>query len=897
MVQSGEANNLSNGRHTAALADAWWTAIAPAVALAHSHTTLQEELVRLAVIALDAATNGAPDSVTRRGRLIGQGLAAAQLLHPEALERTLICLSDELAAVAGPERLARLLAGVAGGYYDAAEASRPARRRAVEQLDGPHVSLPADETTWRDSLVATHAELSAQIAERISAEKAQRDYAERLQRLHTIDLAILSAESLAAIVEISLSYIERLLPSIATNITLVDRVNQRATILSSTNPTIFPAGRNLPITMLQALESLGAGQDIFIADLAELPEPSPGIVEIMAMGGRSLITTPLRYHHELIGGLTIILPEVRRFTDTELSMIHEIAGSVAVAIEHRRLLEAEQAAREREAILRDVVASLTLGLGQDELLGRILVQLNRVVPCRSSAIMLLEGGELASTAQQGNRIADDELNRMLIERPRSIWTVLETGQPYIINDTYQSPDWFQSLGHAYIRAWLGVPLLVKGECLGILTIDRDEPNTFTAQDKELALTFANQAALAIDNMRLFTRQQAYAGELEQAVRKRTRELEVLYGIATAAVSNPELDSLLARALELTVGAFGCVAAAVHLIEGEESGLQPAYVYERWPEAGAGLRRLQGDEPRLLRPLQTGAPVVAAGNDLPADWPGRAGLMMAVVPLRRRERSLGVLSLLCDTGDHLAGEGLPLLGTIADQLAVALENIRLRQVTRQSAIIEERERLSRDIHDAITQAIYGISLFAETAAGYAAAGKMDKVRQSIQSIQQASDQALRELRLLLYELRTERLARKGLVGALRERFQTVEHRADIAGGVHAAALNGLPVPLEEAFYRVALEALNNALRHSRAKRVDVSLVIDDGHLLMTIADDGVGFDPATAIHAGGIGLESMHKRIGKVDGQLQLLSRPGEGTRVVARAPLMAAPPGTNGSKG
>ena len=885
MVQSGGATNLSTSRSAAALAAAWWTAIRPAAAPAHSHALLQEELPRLAVIALDAVTNGAPEPATRRGRLIGEGLAAAQLLHPEVLERTLICLSDELAGVAGPELLARLLAGVAGGYYDAAESSRPATHSAGERFESPPGQPFADEAAWRDSLAATHAELSAQIAERIRAEEAQRDYAERLQRLHTIDLAILSAESLAAIVEISLSFIERLIPSIATNIALIDPVTRRSIILSSTNPAIYPAGRTLPITMLEALESMGEGQDIFISDLAELPEPSPNIVEIIAIGGRSLLTAPLHHRNELIGGLTLILPEVRRFTDSELSVVHEIAGSIAVAIQNRRLLEAEQAGREREAILREVAASLTLGLGQDELLSRVLAQLNRVVPCRSSAIMLLEDGELASTVQQGNRISDDEVERMLLERPRSIWRVLETGRPYIINDTYQSPDWFQSRGHAYIRAWLGVPLLVKGECLGLLTIDRDEPNTFTEQDKDLALTFANQAAIAIDNMRLFNRQQAYAGELEQAVRERTRELEVLYGIAAAAVRNPELDSLLARALELTVAAFDCVAAAVHLIEGEEGGLQPAYIYERRPEAGAGLRR-------LLRPLQMGAPTIIGGDELPADWPGREGLKVAVVPLRRRERNLGALSLVCDTGDHLAGEGLPLLTTIADQLAVAVENTRLRQVTRQSAIIEERERLSRDIHDAITQAIYGISLFAEAAAGYAAAGKMDKVRQSIQSIQQASDQALRELRLLLYELRTERLARKGLVGALRERFQTVEQRAEIAGGVHAPPLNGLPVPLEETFYRVALEALNNALRHSRAKHVDVSLAIENGQLLMSIVDDGVGFDPATAIHAGGIGLESMYKRIGKVGGQLELLSRPGEGTRVVARAPL----PADNGSQ-
>lgn len=893
----GATDSGTREQQVETLAAAWRSAVIDNAYIPLSPATVRVRFESLANDVLNAlAEPDGSEVLTQRGRAIGRTLIDLNLIRQESLEQTLACLSEQLASVEPPARLSRLLIGIAGGFVAGAESTLLRQQESMSRAATTALLRTQRELKQsRDQLEAINVELSAQIVERTRAEEIQRDYAERLQRLHSIDLAILSAESLPAIYDVSVDHLQNLIPSLNISLIQIDVAEATIVVLKSTNES-YPTGRTTRITMTQLLDQLAAGKDVYLPDLRALQAQSPEAGMIATLGGRSMLAVPLRYGEELIGGLTITLREVRHFTPAEIAVAHEVAGSLAVAIQNRRLLEAEQEAHRREMTLREVAASLNLGLDRDELLNLILAQLNRVMPCQSSAIMLLDDrGQLAVAAQHGNLIEEYELNRMLSERPGSIWRVLQTGKTYIINDTYHSPDWFQSLGHAYIRAWLGVPLLVKGVCLGVLTIDRDEPNAFNEKDEELALTFASQAAIAIDNVRMFARQQAYAGELEQAVSERTRELEVLYGITAAAVGDPELDSLLARALELTVGVFDCVAAAVHLIEGEEGGLQPAYVYERRPEVGEGLRGLAGDEPCLLRPLQIGAPIITDGDDLPADWPGRAGLTLGVVPLRRRERNLGVLSLVCETDDHLAGEGLPLLTTIADQLAVAVENIRLRQVMRQSAIIEERERLARDIHDAITQAIYGISLFAETASGYATAGKLDKVQQSIQSIQQASDQALRELRLLLYELRTERLARKGLVGALRERLQTVEHRAEILGGVHApaTALNGLPVPLEETFYRVAMEALNNALRHSGAKRVDVTLMVEDGHLVMSIVDDGIGFDPATAIDAGGLGLESMHKRIGKVNGQLEMLSGPGQGTRIIARAPLPAA----DGSQG
>jgi signal transduction histidine kinase len=246
--------------------------------------------------------------------------------------------------------------------------------------------------------------------------------------------------------------------------------------------------------------------------------------------------------------------------------------------------------------------------------------------------------------------------------------------------------------------------------------------------------------------------------------------------------------------------------------------------------------------------------------------------------------MGVITLLCDQPERFTGASLPLLTTIADQIGAAVENIDLRRLSRQAAIIEERERLAHDLHDAVTQTIYSASLFAEAARESIQAQNLPKARRHVLSVLRMTDQALRELRLLLFELRTEMLARKGLASALQERFQMVEHRAGIKAGVQSSGVKDhLPANLEDAFYRVALEALNNSLRHARATQVEIVLAMEGGDLVMVIVDDGVGFDQSTT-NGGGMGLEGMKKRLARVGGVMTLTSSPGGGTHIVVRAP-------------
>ena len=738
-----------------------------------------------------------------------------------------------------------------------------------------------------DHREAATAQLAEQVAERLRAEEALRRYTSRLEHLQRMSLALLSADSLTTVVQIAVRYVEESIACRAAGISLYDAQRAEALVVGSSDSQL-PTGARLPITVPDALAAMNRGHIYVFADAQALAADSPGLRRIADLGGRSVLAAPVRAGETLLGLLWIAAAEVRPFTAEEDTIAREVCDLVAVAIHNRQLLEAEQKARERERGLREVGASLTLGLELDEVLRRILDQLERLIAFSSAGIVLLDGWQLVFAARREVNVTRQNLDAMRDHTPTNLRRVFDSAQPFLIDDTTVAEEWSHLPGFEYIRAWLGVPLMLKGACIGALTIDREQPHSFTAEDVELALAFANQAAVAIDNARLFNEVQTYAERLDARVRERTRELEALYGITAAAIENLDLERVLARALELAVQAVGCSGGGIYLVQPGQPGLRPG--------ARVGVGGPLDDTPAaqlFTRLSPDGAPWVAGGSRATYDHgagPLPDGLFAvgtraaAVAPLRAHGRSLGVLVLWSDAADAFNGSSL-LLTAIADQIGAAVDNIQLRQMTRQAAIIEERERLARDLHDAATQTVFSAGLFAEAARESARAGDLAQVERYSQSVVQRIYQALGEMRLLLFELRTETLAQLGLAGALHERLQSVEKRANIATRLRVEGVGSLPLALEETFYRVALEALNNALRHAHARHVSVTLRAADGQLTLFIRDDGVGFRRRDAAQQGGMGLDSMAKRIHKVDGSIRIISRPGHGTRVEARAPL------------
>ncbi len=198
---------------------------------------------------------------------------------------------------------------------------------------------------------------------------------------------------------------------------------------------------------------------------------------------------------------------------------------------------------------------------------------------------------------------------------------------------------------------------------------------------------------------------------------------------------------------------------------------------------------------------------------------------------------------------------------------------------EAALREERERMARELHDSVTQALYGLTLFADAGSQQAASGKLEPACQYLPRISETAVQALKEMRLLVYQLRPAALDDQGLVGALDYRLSAVERRAGVKAQLVADEALALPADLTEGLYGIAQEALNNVLKHAYASRVTVALHSQEGTVELSVADDGQGFDPA-AVRQGGLGLISMRERAEKIHGTLTISSAVGQGTRVV-----------------
>jgi len=203
--------------------------------------------------------------------------------------------------------------------------------------------------------------------------------------------------------------------------------------------------------------------------------------------------------------------------------------------------------------------------------------------------------------------------------------------------------------------------------------------------------------------------------------------------------------------------------------------------------------------------------------------------------------------------------------------------------RQVAVLEERQRLSRELHDSVTQSLYGISLYAEAAARALTDGEHEPVATNLHEIRDTTQEALGEMRLLLFDLRPPLLQEHGLAAALRARLQAVETRAGLLTQFDCHGKERLPPGDEQELYRVAQEALNNVLKHAHAGRVSVQLALANGQATLAIADDGVGFEPSFSA-ADGFGLRGMRERADRLGGTLRIESSPGSGTRIQVEVP-------------
>ena len=251
-----------------------------------------------------------------------------------------------------------------------------------------------------------------------------------------------------------------------------------------------------------------------------------------------------------------------------------------------------------------------------------------------------------------------------------------------------------------------------------------------------------------------------------------------------------------------------------------------------------------------------------------------------VPIVAREDVIGAFYLTEKLGaTDFSDEDQELIELLAAHAAIAITNARLYEQSRELSVLSERNRLALELHDAVSQKLFGLVLAAESA-GTLLDRDPEAAREQVAKLQSLAQEAREELRSLVLELRPPDLERDGLCGALRKhvevlrRLHPVEIEVDLDAGIEREPTR------DRELLRIAQEALHNSLQHARAQRLSVRLQREDGRLLLEIEDDGVGFDPSAAgLRSTHLGLTSMEERARRVGARFEVRSAPGAGTTV------------------
>lgn len=364
---------------------------------------------------------------------------------------------------------------------------------------------------------------------------------------------------------------------------------------------------------------------------------------------------------------------------------------------------------------------------------------------------------------------------------------------------------------------------------------------------------------------------------ERTLHHRTQELSTLYDVTALAGTPAPMERMLADVLERVLRTVQCQGGDVHLLEPASGELRLVAQYSTGSRHGESFSApntsvlaawvIAHDEPLVISEM-------AADQRVPA--PIRTAHTYVGAPMGAGKRTQGVLSVYRAAGHPFEVSEVSLLASVAEGVGLAVENSRR---SRQAAVLQERERLARELHDSVTQSLYSLTLFSEWTAGLLHKGDYAEADAKLKRITEIARQVIKEMRLLLYELRSAELQKEGLRSALETRLAAVEERAGVATVLHFEQTLPLPETLEYELYHIAREALNNALKHGNAHQVIVHFQANEWGVRLCIEDDGVGFDYAQARQNGGMGLQTMQTRAAHIGGTLLVETAPGQGSQI------------------
>ena len=534
--------------------------------------------------------------------------------------------------------------------------------------------------------------------------------------------------------------------------------------------------------------------------------------------------------------------------------------------------------------LFEVSRQATANLDQQQMLDVVVQAVQDVMGYRMASILLLDetGKTLLSSAISSNLQGKIPIgDRVPIERGM-VGRAARTGVTQLANDVMQNPDYIRAPGDWDPGSELSIPIEEGGKVIGVLDIQDEARDRFSQEDVQSLETLAEHMVVILEKARLFA-----------DARANLQDLSIIYELSQSLSQARTTDETLRIALQALAehSRYRCTIALFDL----ETALEkPTHFFVPFTyQPGEGILEINEFVPAtdddlnlLLDAGQTIAiPDVSKDERVPPFLQeeqmavGRPA--MALIPLIAARRRIGNLILTHTQPEPWRDTELRLFRLAANLIATSVENSRQLQREQAMAALEERQRLARDLHDSVTQLIFSVMLMAQSVSP-AYKRSVEEGERRIARMMELSQQALAEMRAMLTELRPVSPVENGLIPAIQQYVDRIATRENIALTFREQAYVPQARQMEEALYRIIQEALNNTLKHAHATRAEITLERQEGQIRLSICDNGQGLelDKATRPGTAQFGLRGIRERVTRLGGQVELESRPGEGTTLL-----------------
>jgi signal transduction histidine kinase len=532
---------------------------------------------------------------------------------------------------------------------------------------------------------------------------------------------------------------------------------------------------------------------------------------------------------------------------------------------------------DRNEMLLEAGFALASELSLEAVLERIVELAVQVTGARYGALGVLgPQGEISRFITKG--VSPEE--RQMIGHPpigRGVLGVLiHDPRPLRLPEVSRHPE---SVGfpsnHPPMKSFLGAPVTARGRIFGnIYLTEKQEALEFDDEDERSLLVLATQAGIAVENARL-----------HEEAHQRERRLDAVREIATEILRGADSQQVLALVARRAREMVGADLATIAI--GGTHGLQLVVA------DGAHADALRGTEFPVAgsasgEVLKTGKPLVLedASSDDRAYQPvmrlGEIGPAM-FVPLVAAERTSGSLAVCNLLGGRVFNQDdLTLVETFADQASVALEYARFQGELRRLAVLDDRERIAKELHDGAIQSLFAVGMGLQVTAQLSGDPRMEE---RLEKASEEVDRVIRDLRNYIFGLRPGILADRQLDQALRHLAEDFQTRSGVTTVIDVDERVAAELASRAGdVVQLAREALSNVVRHADAATCRLSLIRRDGNALLEIDDDGKGFDPETD-KGTGQGLRNLGERAASMGGEMAIASTPGQGATVHITIPL------------